>query len=276
MTPPNRPPSTGTFELKFVTPDHAAQLLGRNVSNRSLADRFVANLASDMTDNRWMLTHEAICVGSDGVLIDGQHRLSAIVTSGVGQWLWVASGFPPETRTHVDLGRVRSVGDVLTLNGSTNANVLAASARLALLWEEYPAHVWTATTSIPRSAVVEYATNNLAALESVVDLGRIITARAPLLTRAASTAGLFIITQRTACPDLIDEFCDGVSNGVGLSSGDPRLALRNRGAITTEKSQWRTQSALAVLLKTWNAYARDEEVKLARFKRSELPMPVPV
>lgn len=64
-----------------VTPELARRMLTFNNHNRPLYSHTVNNYARQMMDNRWYESGVPLLFGKRG-LIDGQHRLSAIVRSG--------------------------------------------------------------------------------------------------------------------------------------------------------------------------------------------------
>lgn len=64
-----------------VTPAHAEKWLEMNTGNRRIRPSHVRHLARQMEQGRWMLSPEPI-VFSPKRLLDGQHRLSAVLMSG--------------------------------------------------------------------------------------------------------------------------------------------------------------------------------------------------
>jgi len=112
--------------IETVTPEHAKQLLGKNISNRPLRSKHVDSIARDMAAGAWMLNNDAICVATDGTLLNGQHRLSAVVKCGKPIKMLMAYGFSPETYKVLDSGKKRSVAD--NMNITTN---LAAAIKMA-------------------------------------------------------------------------------------------------------------------------------------------------
>ena len=63
-----------TDEWEEANPDHA---------NRPVAPHHVDKLASEMTRGAWRCTNQGILLGYMGIIIDGRHRMMAIVKSGV-------------------------------------------------------------------------------------------------------------------------------------------------------------------------------------------------
>lgn len=102
-----------------VTPEMALNWLEKvNTNNRPLSDAHVARLARDMKEGRWVLTHEGIAFGPDGVLLDGQHRLWAVVEAEVPVEMHVWFNVTQDALMAIDTGKTRSLADVLHLGGS--------------------------------------------------------------------------------------------------------------------------------------------------------------
>jgi antitoxin (DNA-binding transcriptional repressor) of toxin-antitoxin stability system len=116
-----------------VTPELARQWLENNFRNRSLDDDVVAAYARDMTNGVWVATHQGVAFNDRDELIDGQHRLHAIVRSGKTIRLMVTFGLPSVIEGHemttmdaVDRGRTRSVADQLKIqHGLKDGAILA-------------------------------------------------------------------------------------------------------------------------------------------------------
>lgn len=98
-------------ELLQVTPEIATKLLQRNLNNRNLSDRLVTKYEQDMRNGNWTVTHQGIAFYEDGTLADGQHRLAAIIRSGVPITMYVTRGLKREQAINIDMSRPRSVID---------------------------------------------------------------------------------------------------------------------------------------------------------------------
>jgi len=122
------------FKEMPITPEQATKWLEGNVHNRALRDSTVMRYARDMKAGKWLLTHQAIAFNDEGVLIDGQHRLFAVIEAGVTVSMMVAWGVVDEAQAVIDGGLVRSAVDQIKLGhnyeGATNTHV-AIVKRLA-------------------------------------------------------------------------------------------------------------------------------------------------
>lgn len=117
------------IDIVTITPSMAKKLLERNPTNRPIKAHHVAEIARDMLKGDWQVNGDTIRLDKDGMLIDGQHRLSACVLSGVSFVSVVVSGLPPNVRETIDGGSKRSFGDRLSMSGVTNAKAVAAATR---------------------------------------------------------------------------------------------------------------------------------------------------
>lgn len=119
-----------TTAVETVTPEVAAMWLTRNCSeNRNLSRGRVEELARAILQGQWRLTHQGIAFGENGDLIDGQHRLAAIVRAGVPVQILVTRGLPQSSFSVMDRGWTRSLRDI----ASADVRIVDACAFLARL-----------------------------------------------------------------------------------------------------------------------------------------------
>jgi hypothetical protein len=145
-----------TFE--FIGPDMAKELLKANDKNyrkmiSSCADRYT----DDMDKGRWTINTATIAISKSGILLDGQHRLSGIVKSGVGIWTYVLRNVPDELidDPNQDKGKNRSVVTYMQREGIKNSSVAAGTVRcLYRLAINVPA-TRTGTTSLTDAATLD-------------------------------------------------------------------------------------------------------------------------
>jgi hypothetical protein len=102
-----------------LTPALAEDLLTHcNTHNRTLMDAHVETLANEMRAGRWQLTHQGIAFSPNRVLLDGQHRLWAVVMSGVTVPMRIFVNEPPEAMAVIDTGKTRSNDQILSLSAN--------------------------------------------------------------------------------------------------------------------------------------------------------------
>lgn len=179
-------------------------LLQRNVSKLT-----VEALARDMKAGAWQLTHQGIAFNEEGVLVDGQHRLHAIVLSDTTVTMLVTRGVALEVTGPIDIGVKRqtyflmgktgrwvaTVGELGRLCTSDMSNTKFTPAGLTEIYEAHREEV-DAVFSVLRGGV----------LSSVI----------------ASCIYAYPLD-----PVRMESFMIQVRDGELLSKGDPAFGLRN-------------------------------------------------
>ena len=118
-----------TFTVEVITPELAKEYLLSNTKNRTLSKRTVLLYADIMRRGQWELTHEGISFDGHGRLLDGQHRLEAIISSGVSVKMVVARGLSSDTFAVINTGKTRSTGDTFSISGIKDSNNMASGVR---------------------------------------------------------------------------------------------------------------------------------------------------
>lgn len=115
--------------IETISPKYAAYLLEQNIGNRQIGQHRVRMYARDMQAGNWQLTHQGILLGKDGIVIDGQHRLHAVLLSGcsVPMMVCVDENIESARNCMVDLQMPRSAAFII--GKSTN---LVGVANLAI------------------------------------------------------------------------------------------------------------------------------------------------
>lgn len=95
---------------ELITPEMAEQYLTKNTNNfRKLNFNKVKLYASDMRNGRWEYNGDPIRFNNEGILIDGQHRLNAIVMSHTSVKCVVERGVESNI---IDIGFIRTSQDI--------------------------------------------------------------------------------------------------------------------------------------------------------------------
>lgn len=119
----------------LVTPAQALKWLEGNTHNRALRDRTVQRYARDMKAGQWRLTHQGIAFGPDGTLLDGQHRLWAVVESDTAIKVMVARGVPADVQSVIDDNLPRSATDAIKLRTGTTVKPVEIAIAKRILAE---------------------------------------------------------------------------------------------------------------------------------------------
>ena len=262
------------LSFMHVTPEIASRWLKRNDRNRNLRAQTIARYARDMEAGKWHLDGTPIKFGPDGQLLDGQHRLAAIVKSGETILTAVATGIDPAAQAVMDTGRARTAADALSIDGEKNAHALAAAARLGLQAER---GALNSPGEYSHEEIIAYIAANpdlRYACEFAMPLAR--GADCPPAVAVHS----FMILSRLDTFEAA-RFWVGLSNGAGLEAGDPVLTLRNRFSEARRgKEKLGRHAYLSAIYRAWNYRREGKTLTMIKLnspavKGGLVPVPVP-
>lgn len=121
------------FQTMIVTPEMAKQFLLKNTGNRPIKRCFVDEYKRAFASGDWHLTHQAIAFASDGTLLDGQHRLTAIAEGEIAVMLVVSMDVPETARLGMDIGKPRDWVDQMGFNGTERPDTRESRAASSMI-----------------------------------------------------------------------------------------------------------------------------------------------
>jgi hypothetical protein len=91
-----RDPGVYTMTVETIGPERAEEYLAANRGNRNIVQSHVAAMARDIRNGQWMFNAQPICFSRSGRLLNGQHRLSAVLEAGQPIEVMVMRGLPEQ------------------------------------------------------------------------------------------------------------------------------------------------------------------------------------
>jgi hypothetical protein len=280
MTKPHTPEPVALLEV--IDADLARMMLTMNRpheagvagTNRKVRQAQVDKIAGDILAGDWILNNQAIGIGSDDVLVDGQHRLLALLKAAetdpeVTIESWVMWNLNPKAMTTVDIGKNRVGKDFLAMIGVANGSQIASALRLVYAYDTIQPYSYQAWKRAQFSAtkLQELAVEH-ADLVNNYYTGH---GAARLLTPASVAAGLYLI--RRDRPDLVEllpRFLEPLKTGENLVKGSPILALREWAKNALSQKRRRDGVTMLVLfLRAFNHWVEDNKIKSMRFSEDE-------
>ena len=139
-----------------MTPELAQKYLDTQINNRKANNDWVNALAQSIARGEWVMDGNSIKMDDAGHLIDGQHRLRAVVKSGITVPMEVKSGFNPNAIYVIDaFTKSRSLADVATLNKIPNGHMLSTVIK-NYYTEAAHAYSWTLQRLSPANFIRIY------------------------------------------------------------------------------------------------------------------------
>lgn len=245
----------GTPVLVTITPHMAGAWLdahaavveqsGRASLNRKVNDTRVAMYANDMLNDFWIANGETIILASNGRILDGQHRLWAAFNHEATFKTWVLKDMPDTEAVmrSINQGRPRSAGDVIGISGGVNGTKTAAAARLVLAYREGSMKVKHTFT---RTQILDFVSAHERIAESVNVVGAMTIAPNSVLI-----AWHFLFAEKNR--EDADTFIADLRDGVGMTKGNPILALRERLIVNkSSKAKLDAATLFPFGIQVWN------------------------
>lgn len=260
--------------LVKMTPEAAQEILATNTKGqRTIAKGTVEKYASDMGTEDWQFNGAAVLISSKNELLDGQHRLSAIIESGRSQIMLVVRGVDADAMATIDAGRGRSYADILKIREYANHGYLAGLTARVWQWfhENYgvsnvarvqnPTHLGSAPSNAQRDfwwKRVEdvYEISLPAATTFGMTAARKMSV-AGFAGISPGTYGLAWVVLSTIDKYSRDEFFNELLDGSeNPNTGNPTVALRNRLNRLRPREQFDNVDQLDALFLSYNAWSR--------------------
>jgi hypothetical protein len=262
-------------KLETITPKKAEKLLEGNTFNRRLREGHVLWLAQQIENDDWAETGESIKIASDGTIIDGQHRLHAIILANKSIRTLVCYNVPKSAQPLVDTGKTRTPADVLSMHGITNPMRVAAAIRTIINTGEIPVdeadYASFSKRKIPHAVVLRFAQEHNEALQEAVTALR--EADGPSLCRPPSTfvATYFILHQKNArkCREFFELVCSGEDTAENSPIKRLRSVLMHELANTNRRRTRHKLWYIGLTAKAWNAWLRGDEIRRLTFNDNE-------
>ncbi len=224
--------------LQTVTPAKAAQWLSAHINrdNRALRDHAVSYLANEIKRGKWQTTHQGIAFSTAGRLLDGQHRLAAIVKSNQPVQMMVTTDLDEDSFRVIDCGMKRANHDRIHLVDDPAQNRTMCAAIRCFLTETQ-AGSNAVSVSLIEDEFLKNADHWMWAVSHL-------QGRSQKLNRPSVMAAIAVY--HLVKPLAAEEFITGFINGDNLPAGSPVLKLRTIALSGThmEATYWRCQAAM--------------------------------
>lgn len=113
-------------KMVLIKPESAEELLKLNSSNRPLNKKTVEWYAKQMKNGEWTISGQTISISDKNTLIDGQHRLAAVIKSGCEILFNIAYNVPVDSFVNYDSMRSRGLSDVFAIEKIPNYKDISA------------------------------------------------------------------------------------------------------------------------------------------------------
>jgi hypothetical protein len=241
-----------------ITPQLAQNFMLKNVKNRKLNPRYVEAIARDMKNGNWVFNGDAIRFSSDGILLDGQHRLAACIASSTVFKTLLIKNIDEDAMITIDGGKRRTYSDHLKIQGYENASGISTALSYLMMIATQVSKVQGTTvfTKADYDAVLD---KHKGIMESAA------LAKSSFYRSDALLAAIHYIATQTGHEDRADNFLQTWKDGQMNYADDPIVFIRNmllKEHIKIKKMKSEHKNKLIML--SWQKFNNLEGIKRAR------------
>lgn len=257
----------------MITPDMAIEALAGNTNNRRLMPRRVNRFVDEILNGRWLESGNTIKFATTGELIDGQHRLHAIIKAGVAVRLNVAFGLDPHAKIVVDEIQPRKISENIHIAGYQNTNTLAALGKLAIPYFDlgHNPFSYRGNRTFSTGEVLEWIEDNP---DSIQAANSGVTLK-PIMPGSIGAFCLLVFRRRDA--ELAENWRHKMITGADIAEGSPWNLLRKR--LESDRASRKKESqeyTCALCFLAWNAVRKNRRLGVLRYvpdeDRSKFPV----
>lgn len=244
-------------QTMLVSPGLAKSWLGLNKDNRGLNERHIARLSESMSKGDWKLNGQGLVFSKEGLLLDGQHRLHAIIKADKPVMFDVRFGVDSSAMMTIDEGKRRNAADVLQIKGVKNATAVSAACKVVMTYDnetsENPSRI-----SRPSNVEVFNWLSENPEMNKVVSAAVKYYNVAPDSPLSASRIAGFMFICNRSNKEMSEEFFYKLSTGVGLQIDGVVFKLRSRLSQAKNSTSLRLSKNYVdgLVATAWNHYVQ--------------------
>lgn len=258
-------------EVVRLTPQLAEEWKEKLAKNRPLMESVVLEYADAICRGEWQMNGEAIIFDDHENVIDGQHRIHAVILSGKSIDTLVVRGVKSKAFHTLDQHSRRTRAQILAVEGEAYYNHYAGA--LSWLWRYNNGQMASKTKTASRgqfstSVMLRERSNHPGLRDSV----HFICGTNYQLSRFASlplSCTLhYIFSQKDK--DKADAFFEKLCTGENLNVGNPIYILRER--LISNRAELHKFSSVvqaALIVKTWNAFRASRKLGQLKYAQNE-------
>lgn len=253
--------------IERITPELASAYLQANTDNRAMRSAHVAKIASDIENDRWIVNGASIVFNGDGTLLDGQHRLAAIVKAGRPVEVLVVRGVSKGAMPTIDSNVSRNASDVLGLHGFKHTTRVVSAARMILALRDGE----LGHRKVSNSEILDF----VRAHPHLQDAAAAVEVTKDVIIPSISTTWYYLAAYAADHKDLADVALSVMATGIPSYKGDSIHVYRER-ILKMNPNLKATRAMRNVLLWTlfaaWNDFMDREKLTICKLRQSPVAM----
>lgn len=248
--------------VETITPQRAFQLLDQNTNNRNIRQSVIDRYAREMKAGRWELNGEPIIISDKGRILNGQHRLWAIIEADVEVQTAVAYGIDEDTFDTIDTGAIRSAADIFKIGEVKDPGL--ASQTVFWIWRYTNERIMSKHFCTAKKALELFS--ECPEIEEGYTAGR----RCSRFIPKGLGSALFYMFSLVD-HDGAEAFFEAMATG-DFQTGQSAIRAVREGIINTmlkDPKRLTPEERCAMIIKAWNAFQSGRDIRVIRFSKKE-------
>jgi hypothetical protein len=249
-----------------ITPSLAKEMLLKNKNNRRVKPNRVTQFAKEISNGLWVNdTGETIKVAENGNLLDGQHRLMAIIKANIPVEILVASGLKDNVFSVIDTGAKRGSSDSLSIMGVKNPTQTSAIiSRFLMIKTGSRSHVMQDSSFITNQMVVKEYNKNPKLWEGII-YNAITWYKKINKVLSATVIGAWYATFRLIDEEDSFQFFEELCKGEQVTNITIKILRDHFINEKLEHVRMHENKRSSLIIKTWNCYRKKTVIKQLRY-----------
>lgn len=259
-----------TSIVETITPKKAQEYLDKSGGNRNISKAVVNSYATTMKQGKWLLNGESIVFDINDVLLNGHHRLHAVIQSDTPIQSFVTRGVEHEAYVTFDCGRHRTLGQLIGMQSVKHYNSTASAVQVVYRLVNNLTMADSGSTKSAKKTnaeLVDFFNRDRDLFIEAGEFGANARNKAPFI-EGSIVGGTYHYLVRYGHYDkeyvkaFFDDLCTlDTSKNPAINLLRTRL-LKDKTSMTRKTPR---QVNFALLVKTWNYYVTGETVKCLKF-----------
>lgn len=247
----------------LVTPEMATRFLQANQLNRPLAEGHAERIAKQIREGKWRFNGDTIKIADGGDILDGQHRLWAIIESDTAVETMVVTGIAREAFATIDtIRKPRSLGDTVALHGAVRyRNVIGSALAWLIRWQNGCLETYKAPANRIENSDIEIALAENPGIVLAVE--RVHTIRSMANTSVMAFLFYIVVNRNEA---LAERMMSTLADPAGVGVTDPFFKLRSY-FVSDHHKRKDPVVTIAVAIKAINAAAHDKRLQVLNWRQ---------
>lgn len=256
------------YSTEKITPEIAKEMLRWNYGNRPISKPSVRLLAEQMSKGKWHLTGETIIFADSGRLIDGQHRLEAVVQSGCTIEVAVTRGVEEECYKFIDQNRPKGIKDFLS--GADRTLLASVGKKILFVKKGFLGNASIKAYNYTTDEAVDFIEENVNIIAKVARLADRCYRHLNFMSKSeiGGIAG-FLILFKNHKENVVEDFFMELFFSTNGDKGVEILRNRLIQNKLNRNSHLSSKAKMAIVAKTWNAWLKGEQRKQLRANQDE-------